>query len=142
MPALLRVRWLLPLILVLLSACGEGLPPPGEARIPYGAKLTHRAIFIGTNSHDTMGTISLYQSRSYPVIVFEPNFRVTDPAGAVVALGTDGYRADTVLGALLRPAGQQAYAVPPGFDIRRYNEVWLWSPAADKPVGLARLTPI
>lgn len=137
----LCVRWLLPILALVLSACASA-PRPGEAHVPEGAVVTHRAVFIGTNNHDTMGTISLYQSRDYPVIVFEPNFSVSDPAGAVVALGTDGYRADTVLGALLRPAGRQAYALPPGLDIRRFNEVWLWSPAVDKPVGLARLTPI
>jgi hypothetical protein len=137
---LLRIGWLMPIVL-LLSACAS-TPRPGEARIPDGAVVTQRAVFIGTNGHDTMGTISLYQSGEYPVIVFEPNFSVSDPAGAVVALGTDGFRADTVLGALLRPEGRQVYALPPGLDMRRFNEVWLWSPAADKPVGLARLTPI
>lgn len=137
----LRVFWVLSILAVLLSACAAG-PRPGEAQIPDGAVVTHRAVFIGTNNHDTMGTISLYQSRDYPVIVFEPNFSVSDPAGAVVALGTDGYRAETVLGALLRPTGRQAYALPRELDIQRYNEVWLWSPAVDAPVGLARLTPI
>ena len=143
MSGLLRVRWLLPLLAVLLSACAAPEPQPwGEARIPKGAWVSHRAVFIGTNDHDTMGTVSLYQSREYPVIVFEPNFRVSRPDGAVIALGSDGYRADTVLGQLVRPAGAQAYAVPPGLDLRLFNEVWLWSPAADKPVGIARLTPI
>lgn len=142
MSGMLRLRWLLPLLLVVLGACASSPQRPGEARIPEGAWVTHRAVWIGESDHDTVGTISLYQSRDYPVIVFEPNFRVSAAPDAVVALGTDGYRADTVLGALLRPAGQQAYALPPGIDIRLFNEVWLWSPTADEPVGLARLTPI
>lgn len=110
--------------------------------MPKGAVITHRAVFIGTNNHDTTGTVSLYQSPSYPVIVLEPNFSVSDPAGALVALGIDGYRADTVLGGLLRPSGRQIYALPRDPDLTHFNEVWLWSPYADKPVGLARLTPI
>lgn len=142
MSGLLCARWLAPLLLVLLSACASDPGLPGEARIPDGARVTHRAVFIGTNEHDTMGTISLYQSGDYPVIVFEPNFRVSDPAGAVIALGSDGYRADTVLGTLVRASGRQAYALPRGLDLGRFNEVWLWSPAADHSVGLARLTPI
>lgn len=137
-----RHGWLLALIALMLSACASAEPRPGEARIPAGAVVTHRAVFIGTNNHDTTGTISLYQSPAYPVIVFEPNFSVSDAAGAVVALGTDGYRADTMLGLLLRPSGRQAYAVPRDLDLSRFNEVWLWSPYAGKPVGLARLTPV
>ena len=142
MAGLLRIWCVLPLLALILSACAGAEPRPGEARIPKDAVVTHRAVFIGTNNHDTTGTISLYQSRSYPVLVFEPNFSVSDAAGAMVALGTDGYRADTVLGGLLRPSGRQVYAVPRDLDLRRFNEVWLWSPYADKPIGLARLTAI
>lgn len=137
-----RIRLMLPLLALMLSACAGAEPRPGEARIPKGAVVTHRAVFIGTNNHDTTGTISLYQSPSYPVIVFEPNFSVSDAAGAVVALGTNGYRADSALGGLLRPSGRQVYAVPRDLDLRNFNEVWLWSPYADKPIGLARLTAI
>jgi hypothetical protein len=115
---------------------------PGEAEIPSDARVTHRAVFIGESNHDTIGTISLYQSPSYPVVVFEPNFQFQGANGAVVALGSDGYRASTILGALLRNTGEQAYAVPGGLDITRYNEVWLWSTDSDIPLGLARLTPI
>ena len=140
MSGMRRVRWLLPLLLVLLSACGPRLP--GDARIPSGAWISHRAVFIGTNSHDTVGTVSLYQSRSYPVVVFEPNFRVSGAGETVVTLGTNGMRGETVLGTLVKPSGRQAYAVPRHFDMSRFNEVWLWSRSKGEPVGLARLTPI
>jgi hypothetical protein len=139
MSGLLRI--LLPLLLVWLAAACAG-PRPGEARIPSDAWISHRAVLIGKNDHDMVGTISLYQSEEYPVIVFEPNFRVTGAPRMVVALGTDGYRPNAALGALLRPEGRQAYAVPRDWDIRHYNEVWLWSPGVNKPVGIARLTPI
>jgi hypothetical protein len=140
MYGLFRVRWLLPLVLFWLAACAP--LRPGEARIPDGAWISHRAVLIGKSDHDTVGTVSLYQSEEYPVVVFEPNFRVAGAPDMVVALGTDGYLPGTALGALLRPSGRQAYAVPRGFDMRRYNEIWLWSRGADKPVGIARLTPL
>jgi hypothetical protein len=140
MYGLFSVRWLLPLVMVFLAACAP--LRPGEARIPDDAWISHRAVLIGKSDHDTVGTISLYQSEEYPVVVFEPNFRVNGAPDMVVALGTDGYRPDTALGALLRPNGRQAYAVPRAFDMQRYNEVWLWSQSADEPVGIARLTPL
>ena len=135
------VRTISTLVLALmLSACAA--PRPGEAEIPDGAKVTHRAVFIGESYHDTVGTISLYQSDEPAVIVFEPNFKLPGVDDAVVALGRDGYRPDTGLGPLLRNNGRQAYAVPEHLRIERFNEVWLWSRDRNIPVGLARLVPI
>lgn len=131
------------LLLAAASACAPA-PKPGEAVIPDGATVTHRAIFIGENNHTTSGTISLYQTPVDQVIVFEPNFKLPDPPDSVtvVALGRDGYERETILGALLRPNGRQAYAVPDRLAIDRYNEVWLWSLKTNRPVGLARLTKL
>lgn len=132
--------WVLVVLACLVTACAS--PIPGEAELPSDAKVTHRAVFIGKKLHDTQGTISLYQSRDYPVIVFEPNFRFQGSSDAVVALGRNGYEADTALGALLRNSGRQAYAVPDHLATRRFNEVWLWNRREGIPLGIARLVPI
>ncbi|MEM0989708.1 MAG: hypothetical protein AAGK00_12570 [Pseudomonadota bacterium] len=135
------IRWIMPVVVMaVLSACTQQLP--GEATVPEGAVVTHRAVFIGSSYRDTIGTISLYQSKERPVIVFEPNFRSPPDDEAIVALGRDGYRSETKLGPLLRAAGRQAYHVPDYIRIDRFNEVWLWHPDQDIPLGLARLTPI
>ena len=128
------------LLVAIVSACAS--PRPGEAEIPDGAKVTHRAVFIGKSLHDTVGTISIYQSDQPAVVVLEPNFSLSGPNDAVIALGRNGYRPDTGLGPLLRTAGRQAYAVPEHLPIEGYNEVWLWSRGRDIPLGLARLVPI
>ena len=130
------------LAITIVAACSP-TPKPGEAIVPDGATVTHRAVFIGESNHSTVGTISLYQSEEDPVIVFEPNFDLPDPPNSVtvVALGRNGYRSETILGALLRPTGRQAYSVPDRLAIDGYNEVWLWSLNGNRPVGLARLTP-
>ncbi|MEM1300240.1 MAG: hypothetical protein AAGH68_13285 [Pseudomonadota bacterium] len=132
--------WFLVMLAALAAACAQ--PKPGEAELPSDAKVTHRAVFIGKKLHDTQGTISLYESREYPVIVFEPNFKFQGSTDAVVALGRDGYEASTALGALLRNSGRQAYAVPDHLPIRRFNEVWLWNRREGIPLGIARLVPI
>ena len=128
------------LVALLVSACS--MPRPGEAKIPDGAKVTHRAVFIGKNYHDAVGTISLYQSDEPAVIVLEPNFSLSGPKDAVVTLGRDGAPSKAGLGPLLRNSGRQAYAVPEGVRVELYNEVWLWSDTRGIPLGLARFVPI
>ena len=116
----------------------------GNAPIPFGAKVTHRAVLIGKSNHDMVGTLSLYQSDEPAVLVFEPNFRAQSlpSSPTVLAFGMNGYRADTVFATLDRSSGRQSYAVPTKIGLDTVNEVWLWSPSNDLPVGLARLTPI
>ena len=129
-------------VLALLVMTGCAGPKPGEAKIPADAKVTHRAVLIGESNHDAVGTMSLYQSSKAGVIVFEPNFRLSAPSGAVVALGRDGYRAETRVAELVRNIGRQSYLVPPRIKISGYNEIWLWHEKSGQPLGLARLTPI
>ena len=44
------------LALAVVAACAPALKP-GEALVPDGAKVTHRAVFIGESNHSTVGTI-------------------------------------------------------------------------------------
>lgn len=142
MPIKAVLRWLCAVLLTgLVSACASS-SLPGDAPVPDGAKVTHRAVFIGENYHDTVGTISLYMSDEAPVIVFEPNFRIDGVSEAEVQLGFNGYRARTTLGALARMNGRQSYAFPEGLRGKKYNEVWLWSRTKNVALGLARLVPI
>ena len=127
-------------VMTLLAACAT--PKPGEAVIPDGAQVTHRAVLIGESNHDARGTISLYQAGDAGVLVFEPNFRLEGPVGSVITLGRDGYKAKAKVAELVRNAGRQSYLVPPELPIARFNEVWLWHEPSERPVGLGRLTPI
>lgn len=138
-----RMTRILPLLLVLVTAaCATGKHGPGDAPIPEGAKVTHKAVFIGKTYHDTVGTISLYQSEKAPVVVFEKNFKLPGGKGATITLGRDGLRKGASLGLLQRDAGRQSYAVPDHLSIAKFNEIWLWHSGKNIAVGLARLTPI
>lgn len=128
-------------LLAIVAACATN-SNQGNVPIPDGAKMTHRAVLIGKSNHDTVGTISLYQSDEPIVIVFEPNFSIDPSATTVLALGKDGYRADTIFATLHRHRGRQSYAVPKKLRLNGYNEIWLWSVSSNAPIGLARLTPI
>ena len=141
----MKTRWNLGRIfgllsLLLVAACATA--KPGEAPIPSDAKVTHRAVIIGESNHDARGTISLYQGRSASVLVFEPNFQLSGPQSPTVAFGRDGYEAGAKVGNLVRNSGRQSYLVPPGIQLRRFNEVWIWHEKSGKPLGLGRLTPI
>lgn len=128
------------LALLVVSACASN--KPGEAAIPSGAKITHRAVLIGESDHDAVGTISLYQNSDTKVLVFEPNFRLQGPKGSAVAFGRDGYEASSKFANLVRNTGRQSYLVPPRIKVGGFNEVWLWHEKSGRPVGLGRLTPI
>lgn len=141
MPVILSyARLLACVVLLMVTACAPRAPI--EPGVPEGALVTYRAVFIGESDHDTTGTISIYQSETASVIVFEPNFAVSPLPGAVVGLGRDGYAPGTALGRLRRPAGRQVYAIPAELSIEGYNEVWIWDEAEGKPLGLARLTRV
>lgn len=127
------------LLLMLAAACAS---KPGEPGVPEGAIVTYRAVFIGESNHDTVGTISVYQSEDEAVVVFERNFTAAPLPEAEVALGRDGYVPGTSLGPLRRPQGRQVYVIPERLRIDGYNEVWIWDRVQDRPIGLARLTPI
>lgn len=135
-------RWIGLLALGVLMAACASQHGPGNARIPDGAKLTHRAVLIGKSNHDAVGTISVYQSDEPAVVVFEKNFLLNAAPGTTIALGRNGFREDTLISPLVRNTGRQSYAVPPHLEVRAFNEVWLWNPKTGKPVGIARLTQL
>lgn len=135
-----QLGWICAILLLFLSACAP--PKPGEYAVPDGARVTHRAVLIGESNHDAYGTISLYQKSEVRVLVFEPNFKLQAPIGAVVAFGRDGYEASARVAQLVRNAGRQSYLVPPKLKIGGFNEVWLWHEKSGRPLGLGRLTPI
>jgi len=128
--------------LIALAACAPGSNVP-EDGIPEGAQLTHRAVFIGKNNHLTEGTVSLYQAAEPAVLVFEPNFALPDVTGKpVIALGWNGYRSDAIVATLERMSGRQVYPLPKNLRRYRFNEIWLWNPQRNEPIGLALLTPL
>lgn len=142
MPSILSVkRNVLVLCLVWLAACAQA-PKPGEAPIPDGARVTHRAVLIGESNTDAVGTVSLYQAPNAGVLVFEPNFRMNAPVGAILAFGRDGYRPDTRFATLVRNAGRQSYSIPTSIEPSGFNEIWIWSEKVGQPLGLGRLTPV
>lgn len=136
------VRAISVLCLVVLAGCASA-PEKPRSDIPDGAQLTHRAVFIGKSNHLTEGTVSLYQAADPAVIVFEPNFKLSDNIAApVVALGWNGFRSDAIVGTLNSKQGRQVFQVPKKLRRYRFNQVWLWNTKRNEPVGLALLTPM
>lgn len=120
-----------------IAACQPKEPP--ETVVPQGAAPTHRGVLIGKSDHDTTGALSVYRTESADLIVFEGDFRMSPVAGTLVALGRDGVRPGAIVAKLLRQSGHQVYIVPTDLRSSGFNEIWLWDPAGDRPLGLARL---
>lgn len=128
------------LIAILLAACAGREAVQGEATLPDGARVTHRAVLIGTNHHRTVGTITLYDTGTTPIVVFEPNFRTAGTRNVWIRLGRNGEVTGPPVVPLARTAGRQAYVLPE--EAHRFNEIWLWQVTDDSPIGRALLTPL
>ena len=123
------------LLILAVTACLGNTEPV----LPDDAVQSHRGIWIGKSLHDTVGSVSVHRADGEALILIEANFSLSPVPGAVVALGRDGYRSGAIVGALRRPQGRQVYRIPDGLRISDYNEIWIWDPATDRPIGVALL---
>ncbi|MEO0822513.1 MAG: DM13 domain-containing protein [Pseudomonadota bacterium] len=128
-----------------LAACARTPSTPAAAALPAAptvaadAAVTARGSFVGASNHVTTGHARVLQSAGKFVIELEDDFSFDGAPDPKVALGNNGYDADTILSPLRSNSGRQAYALKPGIDIGRYNEVWIWCEKFSVPLGVAKL---
>ncbi|MEM9012189.1 MAG: DM13 domain-containing protein [Pseudomonadota bacterium] len=96
--------------------------------------------FAGESGHVTTGTGSLIQADGKWYISLADDFVFDGAPDPKVALGNDGYDADTLLEPLKANAGAQVYEIPATIDPTQYNEIWIWCEQFSVPLGVASLT--
>ena len=96
--------------------------------------------FVGKSRHTTRGTGSIsVDEDGKATVVLGDDFNFDGAPAAVVALGKDGYKKDTILGELKKNKGAQEYEIPSKLEASDYNEVWIWCTEFDVPLGVAKL---
>ena len=91
--------------------------------------------FEGASGHEASGTVTVEGS----TVTFGDDFTFDGAPDPQVALGNDGYDADTLFAPLEADTGRQTYELPEGIDPAGYNEVWIWCEEFDVPLAVAPL---
>lgn len=101
--------------------------------------IVRQGSFAGESGHVTSGAAAIVERGGRHFVSLGTDFTFDGAPDPKVALGSDGYRADTLLGPLASNSGAQSYALPEGVDPEEFNEVWIWCEEFDVPLGLATL---
>jgi hypothetical protein len=130
---------------ILQAAAAFGLAGVLAAGSPSGlraqeAMVLRQGTFTGASGHATAGSGAIVEQNGRYYVSLGRDFDHDDTApDAKVAMGRDGYRAETLMGPLKAAKGAQSYLVPAGVDQADYNEIWIWCERFSVPLGVARL---
>lgn len=91
--------------------------------------------FQGASNHVTTGTAEIADGK----VNLLADFTFDGAPDPKVALGRDGYDANTLMGPLTSNSGASSYQIPAGIDASQYNEVWIWCERFNVPLGVAKL---
>lgn len=100
--------------------------------------------FVGFDKiHDGKGQVTLYEIEGKKVLRFEEGFMVNNGPDLYVGFGLDGnYVKGSEVSKLKGNIGSQNYDLPEGFDITKYNSVYVWCKAFSVPFIKADLVSI
>lgn len=105
------------------------------------AGSTPSGTFKGASDHITKGGVSIVKTTGGGhVVILDKDFSLDGAPDPRVGFGKGGkYDASTDLGALTKINGLQAYVVPAGVDVSKFNEVYIWCRKFSVPLGVAAL---
>ena len=106
------------------------------------ARVTARGRFEGKSDHITTGHASIGRAGKQWVVILEDDFTFDGAPDPRVALGNNGYDANTNLSLLSSNNGKQVYGIPASLNVADFNEVWIWCKKFNVPLGKAKLSLI
>ena len=89
----------------------------------------------GKSNHVASGTAEIAGN----TVTLLDDFQFDGAPDPKIALGRDGYDANTLLEPLKANSGKQSYAFPPEIDTSQYNEVWIWCEQYNVPLAVAKI---
>ena len=95
--------------------------------------------FEGRSDHVVKGKVSILQTSSGNIVLFEPDFNLDNAPDPKIGFGKNGYDASTLFSKLNSISGTQAYNIPSSIDPSKYSEIWLWCEEFNVPLGVANL---
>lgn len=123
----------------LVSGLAVSLVPLPAALRAQDFTVVKQGRFAGASGHDTSGAAAIVEQGGRHFVSLGTDFAFDGAPDPKMALGADGYRADTLLGPLQSNDGAQSYPLPDALDPAEFNEVWLWCEEFDVPLGRAAL---
>ncbi len=91
--------------------------------------------FKGASNHVTTGTAEIADGK----VNLLGDFTFDGAPDPKIALGKNGYDANTLMGKLKSNKGASSYEIPAGINPDDYNEVWVWCEKFNVPLGVAKL---
>jgi hypothetical protein len=125
--------------IAIAAGLGISLVPLPAALRAQDFTVVKQGRFEGRSNHLASGSAAITERDGRYYVSLGGDFAFDGAPDPQVALGSDGYRSETLLGALTSYEGAQSYPIPPGIDPAAYNEIWLWCVAADVPLGMVAL---
>ena len=112
----------------------EKLPESNVGNQSEPQKIALGSFFGFDKIHDGKGQVTLYEIDGKKVLRFEEGFMVNNGPDLYVGFGLDGnYVKGSEISKLKGNIGSQNYDIPDGFDITKYNSVYIWCKAFSVP---------
>ncbi len=135
----LAVLWYVASPIFINNEVSESFPTSSSATST--SEIVAKGTFAGFDRlHNGTGTASLIKVNGVHIVRFEDDFKVTNGPDLYVGFGKDGkYIPGSEIATLKGNIGSQNYEVPAGFDLSKYNEVWVWCKQFSVPFAKAEL---
>jgi len=133
-----------------LIALSPVLAYADDAGANYGSGYSQRSsasstisqgTFTGRSKHVTSGEVSIVKTAAGYNLVLADNFFLDGAPDPVIGFGNnDKYDTATTFTKLKKKNGRQTYALPDGFALNSYSQVFVWCGDFSVPLGIANLT--
>lgn len=100
-----------------------------------------RGSFEGRTKHVTSGEVSIVKTDAGYELILGDNFFLDGAPDPVIGFGNnDKYDKATTFTKLEKKTGRQTYALPEGFTLSNYSQVFVWCEKFAVPLGVATLS--
>ncbi len=93
----------------------------------------------GAGGHKAAGTVEIARDGDVMTVHLKEDFVLQEAPTLRLAWGKDGYARGSNFATLGKFKGAQAYKIPAGTDLARFNEFWIWCEKFDVPLAVAKL---